>query len=279
MNYDPISHDPLNFDATYPAELVPVRISATDEAHLLGGIYVAQGAGPHPTLLLLHGFPGNEKNYDLAHILRRAGWNVLIFQYRGAWGSGGAFAFAHVLEDVKTVLAFLRSPEAAARYRVDSGHLVLAGHSMGGWAALLTAAADANLRGVASIAGHNMALGAEELAEDPLMVKMALPFFNESALFLQGTTGQALIDEIVANAAHWNLPDCATALAGQRLLLIAGSRDEGTQPALHHDPLVKALQTAGAQQLTTAILESDHSFGDRRIELAQTLLNWLATLA
>jgi hypothetical protein len=30
-------------------------------------IYIASGAGPHPTVLMLHGFPGNEKNLDLAH--------------------------------------------------------------------------------------------------------------------------------------------------------------------------------------------------------------------
>ncbi|MBF8286011.1 MAG: hypothetical protein HW378_4926 [Anaerolineales bacterium] len=30
-----------------------------------------------PTVLLLHGIPGVEKNYDLAYALRGAGWNVL----------------------------------------------------------------------------------------------------------------------------------------------------------------------------------------------------------
>ena len=38
-------------------------------------------------VLLLHGFPGNEKNLDLAQDLRADGFNVLFFHYRGAWGS------------------------------------------------------------------------------------------------------------------------------------------------------------------------------------------------
>lgn len=278
MTYDPISHDPRAFDARYPAALAPVRFASHGE-YLLGGLFIAQGAGPHPTVLLLHGFPGNEKNYDLAQGLRRAGWNVMIFHYRGSWGSGGDFAFAHVLEDTQTALAYLRSSEAQEQHRVDASRIALAGHSMGGWAALLTAAGDDHLLGVASMAGHNMALGAEELAEDPVMLRMALPFFEESALFLHGTTGRALIDEIIAHAAEWNLPDHAAALARHPLLLIAGSRDEGTQPALHHHPLIKALRDAGAQRLTEVLLESDHSFNDRRIELARTLLGWLETLA
>jgi predicted alpha/beta-fold hydrolase len=40
-------------------------------------VYIAAGAGPHPVVVLLHGFPGNEKNLDLAQDIRRAGWDVL----------------------------------------------------------------------------------------------------------------------------------------------------------------------------------------------------------
>ncbi|HEX8906273.1 MAG TPA: hypothetical protein VF771_15600, partial [Longimicrobiaceae bacterium] len=31
-----------------------------------GLIYLAQGAGPHPVVVFLHGYPGNERNLDLA---------------------------------------------------------------------------------------------------------------------------------------------------------------------------------------------------------------------
>jgi pimeloyl-ACP methyl ester carboxylesterase len=49
-------------------------------------LYIAAGEGPHPNVLLLHGLPGNEQNIDLAQSMRRAGWNVLTFHYRGSWG-------------------------------------------------------------------------------------------------------------------------------------------------------------------------------------------------
>ena len=48
-------------------------------------VYIATGATPHPAVILLHGFPGNERNLDLAQSIRRAGWNVLYFDYRGSW--------------------------------------------------------------------------------------------------------------------------------------------------------------------------------------------------
>src|SRR4051812_40519824 len=49
-----------------------------------GVMLVAAGSEPHPTVLNLHGLPGNEQNLDLAQVLRRAGYNVLSFHYRGS---------------------------------------------------------------------------------------------------------------------------------------------------------------------------------------------------
>jgi hypothetical protein len=50
---------------------------------LAGFMYRANGPGKHPTMLLLHGFPGNERNPDLAQAIRGHGWNVVYFDYRG----------------------------------------------------------------------------------------------------------------------------------------------------------------------------------------------------
>ena len=54
-------------------------------------LFSAAGPWPHPTVLLLHGLPGNEQNLDLAKSMRRAGWNVLTLHYRGSWGTPGPF--------------------------------------------------------------------------------------------------------------------------------------------------------------------------------------------
>ena len=52
---------------------------------------LAAGKEKKETVLLLHGRPGNERNLDLAQVLRRNGRNVIYFNYRGAWGSQGEF--------------------------------------------------------------------------------------------------------------------------------------------------------------------------------------------
>ncbi|MDY4105243.1 MAG: hypothetical protein SOY37_06675, partial [Oscillospiraceae bacterium] len=77
--------------------LIPGR-----RGRLLSVLYTAAGEGLHPTVLLLHGIPGWERNLDLAQALRRAGFHVLVFHYSGSWGSDGTYSLAHVLEDSHT---------------------------------------------------------------------------------------------------------------------------------------------------------------------------------
>jgi acetyl esterase/lipase len=100
-----------------------------------GVMYAAAGAGNHPTVLNLHGTPGNEQNVDIAQTLRRAGYNVLCFHYRGAWGSPGSFTQAGGVEDAVAALAFLQDPAVVAKFQIDIKRLIVIGHSYGGFAA------------------------------------------------------------------------------------------------------------------------------------------------
>jgi len=70
-----------------------------------GVMYAAAGSGNHPTVLNLHGTPGNEQNMDIAQALRRVGYNVLSFHYRGSWGSPGKFTQAGGVDDAVAALA------------------------------------------------------------------------------------------------------------------------------------------------------------------------------
>ncbi|MBS0478202.1 MAG: hypothetical protein JSR79_02745, partial [Proteobacteria bacterium] len=79
-------------DAQFPARLVQLRYTSAGVA-LPARLFQASGGKPHPTVLLLHGFPGTEMNFDLARAIQRAGWNVLAIEYRGVWGGGGKFSF------------------------------------------------------------------------------------------------------------------------------------------------------------------------------------------
>ena len=136
-------------------------------ARLNGFIYRAAGAGAHPTVLFLHGYPGNERNLDLAQAVRRAGYNALYIDYRGNWGSGGAFAPGNALEDVASTLAWARDPANATKYGIDPAQLSLVGHSFGGWLTLMTASRDPGLRCAVAMAAWNLGWAADRFASHP----------------------------------------------------------------------------------------------------------------
>lgn len=78
----------LVWDSSNPAGSTELFIPSAN-SQLAGLIYRPNGIQKHPTLILLHGFPGNERNLDIAQVVRARGWNVIYFNYRGSWGSQG----------------------------------------------------------------------------------------------------------------------------------------------------------------------------------------------
>lgn len=59
-------------DSAHPAAMTVLHIP-THGVEINGLVYSPVGAGVHPTVVLCHGLPGNEKNLDLAQAIRRAG--------------------------------------------------------------------------------------------------------------------------------------------------------------------------------------------------------------
>lgn len=245
-------------------------------------LYRAAGPGPHPTLVLLHGFPGIEQNADLAHAARRAGWHVIAPRYRGAWGSGGTYSWTHVLEDAAAVVAWARTDTVARSSGIDSRTIAVAGHSLGGFVALMSAANDPAIAGAASFAGFDFGAYTAHLAGDANGVERTAAAWSDDAALLRGTSGRALAVEAFQHAAAWSLRAHAPALvgpAGGRPLLIVGATDDDVAPpALHFAPLVESLRGSGARALAARMLTADHSFADTRFAAADLLVAWLETI-
>jgi len=273
--YDPVTADLVPFDVDHPP-LIAETIFRVEDADLNAIVYEAQGPGPHPTVVLLHGFPGNEKNLDLAQAVRRAGWNVVFFHYRGSWGSGGRFSFVHVLEDVVAVVDAISQPEFAREHRIDPERLALIGHSMGGFAALVSGAEIEQVDCVVSMAGANLGGLAKSVSASPeASVAFAASLDGWSGP-IRGRSGAELVEEIAVNLERFDTTTHVASLSKKDLLLIAGRLDRVTPVALHHDPLVEALTVeAGGALQTTVFEQADHAFSGQRIALAQRVTSFL----
>lgn len=221
-------------------------------------------------LVLYHGFPGYELSLDVGQAARRQGWAVVVFHYRGSWGSPGDFSFSHVVEDAQAAVDWLGAPEQVARLRLDPARIVVAGHSMGGFAAVQTAAARPGVRGVILMDAWNPGPGAREAAEAG-MAPANKAILARGLPPLRGTSADALADELMANHARFDLQTHAGTIASRPVLLMSATR------ALVADSrgLEMQLRAAGAGALEVHEWETDHSFSDHRIRLTATVLEWL----
>lgn len=255
-------------DKEYPAGVEAPDI-VSHGARLNAVLFLASGVAPHPTVLLLHGFPGNEKNLDLAYMLRRAGWNVLFPNYRGSWGSAGNFSFANALEDSQAAVDFLRDPANVKKYRIAPERIVLIGHSMGGFMAAYTAAHDSGVYALCMLAAWNIG---------PTILRSAdsgrADSYKNSSPRLAGTTPEGLMAEAKANALKWNYVDYAELLK-TRPVLVVEPNDRNRED---NHAMVEALRKAGNQQVVEKYIETDHSFSDHRIALQVAILEWLQSL-
>jgi uncharacterized protein len=265
-----ITTDPPR-DASHPAAMYQLTIPSHD-ASMFGVFYRAAGGDAHPTVLLLHGLPGFEQNGDLAQTIRRAGWNVLIFHYRGAWGSGGTFSFSNCVEDVHAALEYLRLPENVARLGIDPHRLALIGHSMGGFLAAIATQHDDSVLGAALLAAWNPGVFATR--PSPQLDKEQLEEYRADVGPLGGASPEALLEEAKKNAAAWDLVAHAS-LWSSRPVLVVEADD-----FLHADDvaLANSVRKGPAGQLTEVAMPTDHSFSDHRVALAATLLGWLKQL-
>jgi len=258
-------------DTQVPAEMAAFQLPS--HGALLNAVfYLAAGKGPHPTMLLLHGFPGNEQNLDLAQAVRRAGWNVLTLHYRGSWGSPGAFSFAHCAEDAEAAVAFLRAPDAITKYRIDPGRIVVAGHSMGGMMGAHAVADDARTVGLILIDAWDIAADGRKLKADPALIAQTKRGELDGDMPpLTGTTEDGLVAEMQSAPAALDLVPTAQAVLPRPILILGAERANG--PGMR--ALAAAMPAAGSKNVSLILMPTDHSFSDHRLALADAVVRWL----
>jgi pimeloyl-ACP methyl ester carboxylesterase len=255
-------------DTEHPAGMNVLHIPSGGVA-INGVAYTAAGRGPHPTLVLFHGLPGNEKNLDLAQAVRRAGWNVVTLNYRGSWGSPGRFSFAGNLEDARAAIAYLRVPANAAALRADPSRIVVGGHSMGGWVTAMVAARDADLAGAILISAANMG------AMGRIPREALLGISRDNMESLAGVTPESMTDQLAANIDAFDWTGGAAGLGRIPLLIL--SSEDGLAPGT--DMLATAVRAGGGTRVIAVHVDTDHSWSDRRIRLQNEVIGWLTRLS
>jgi len=233
-------------------------------------LYLAAGPSPHGIVVLLHGLPGYEINADLAQSIRRAGWNVLLFNYRGTWGSTGTFSQSSAIEDTAAVVRFVRDPANVATYRIDPRRLVIIGHSFGGFLAGYEGSHDPDISAIGIISATNLG----KINVDPKERDTRLKRWQTQLHPVHGATALDLFAEAERHAKEWDYVQWADALRTRPLLLVeADDQNHGDMEAL-----ASAVRQKDSARLEQKVVATDHSFSDHRIALQTIVIDWLQKL-
>ena len=248
-------------DAKAPGSCEELTISSHG-SRLAAFMYTAPGPQPHPTLILLHGLPGNERNLDIAQSVRRAGWNVLYFDYRGSWGSEGDFSFANCVEDVASAVAFCK--QQAQTLHIDTARLALFGHSMGGWVALKALAQQPGIKKAIILSPMNI-YAVVAMSKTPS--DTGFETYVAGLFMLHNTSGHALLAAVQANTAAYELAAEAVPLSTKQLVFLDENR--------RNEQWIKVIGAANKASFRYEIWDTDHPFSNKRIALTKTVLEFL----
>ena len=239
---------------------------------LFSVLYTAGGSTPRPTVLLLHGIPGNEQNADLAQHLRRLGFNVFTFHYSGCFGSDGDYSLENDLQDAETALDFILQDK---KFNFDKSNIFAVGHSLGSFVCGGLSAKRKEIKASVFITPCNIGRLEKIKYESPKLYQKTTEFLEETRLWLNGVKQNQFLKEIVEHKTDYPLESKAKDLNNKPILIIEGSLDEVTPPKYHSKPFIDALKEENHADLEVLTLETDHFLSDKRLELAEAVSSFL----
>lgn len=251
----------LTWDKASPAGSTELFIPSAN-SQLAGLIYRANGVQKHPTLLLLHGYPGNERNLDMAQVVRAHGWNVIYFNYRGSWGSAGNFSFKNCVEDVVNVVSFCKKYQDSLK--IDTSNIVLFGHSMGGWVCLKALQQLPGIKKGFALSTWNIGAGFKNVSTEKEMLRRAN---YAGSYFVLNTSLKDLFTPVIQDNAFFNLGNDGNSLVNKQIIMLdehPGNRQ-----------LADTIKDLNKSYFNYNVWQTDHSFTNKRVSLIKKVLEFL----
>ena len=252
------------WDKNSPAGSTELFIPS-ENSLLAGLIYSANGVQKHPTLLLLHGYPGNERNLDIAQVVRSHGWNAIYFDYRGSWGSQGKFSFKNCVEDVINVVAFCKKYQDSLK--IDTSNIVLFGHSMGGWVCLKALQQLPTVKKGFALSAWNIGGDYKKVLTEKEILQLASDPNTGGKYFVLNASLKEMFSPVIQNHSYFDLDNDGQALAHKQIILL----DENTK----NKQLAEILKDANRSYFDYEVWQTDHPFTNKRISLINKVLTFL----
>ena len=252
----------IAWDNFSPAGFIELAIPSGNSL-MQGFIYKANGGQKHPTLLMLHGFPGNERNLDLAQVVRAHGWNVIYFNYRGSWGSQGQFGLKNCVDDVVNVVSFCKKYQDSLQ--IDTSNIVLFGHSMGGWVCLKALQNLPNVKKGFALSTWNIYGEFKNIKSEQQIIKKVKEEGGE--IFVLNTPTKAIYEAVIKEPNYFNLAQESNALSDKQIIML----DEHS----NNKEIADAIKSSNKAYFDYEVWQTDHPFTNKRVSLMNVVLKFL----
>jgi uncharacterized protein len=252
----------IELDNSSPASMIELLIPS-DGVMLQGLMYKANGGNMHPTLFLLHGYPGNERNLDIAQVVRASGCNVIYFNYRGSWGNQGDFSFENCVQDVVNAANYFI--DNAKKFQVDTNNMVLFGHSMGGFVALKAIQQLPAVKKCFVLSTWDIFENYKNLNTKEEITAHAKS--NEGNYTVLNKSAEEIFSPLLENPSFFDLAGDSKSLREKEIVML----DESEKNLLVAD----AIKNDNTAYFKYEIWKTDHSFTNKRVSLMNEVLMFI----
>jgi uncharacterized protein len=270
---------------TISGQVKPDKVDLYSHGSLLHAFFYQNAEpGVSPVVILLHGWPGNADNpLGLAPKICAGGIHVLVFNYRGTWGSEGYTSLKSSAEDIPEAIRFLKQKSVAGKYRIDTASIFIAGYSYGGGAMMTAAIHYPEVKNLISIAGADMSVFIRMLRDD----QQFRSGFEERTKKQNSEGGFSRIDgdigtftnEMISNVDYFDPVKNADLLKDRKILFIVGWDDLTGKMEDNALPLYRNLKKLNAPDVSITAFADNHSFVKSGDEVARAIVEWVSKRA
>jgi uncharacterized protein len=262
------------------SQAAPVKVDLVSNGNKLNALFYTTNDKCSPTLVLVHGFPGNNQSpLGLAEKLNTAGIKILVFNYQGSFSSEGFFNNRNSIHDIVVAVNFLKLEKTIHQFDIDTSKIVLCGYSLGGGFALTAALHYPEIRKIISIGGSDNSVYIKKMKvdsgyQDTFEQNVSRAFSPNGPIKGNAESLHRFNDSLFANVDYYDLVKNAEKLRDREILFIAGSLDNTAPIEENCLPLYEQLKQLKSEKVDIKVFDTDHSFSNVKDDLIKVIVGW-----
>ena len=262
------------------SQSAPVKVDLVSNGNKLNALFYATNDKYSPTLVLVHGFPGNNQSpLGLAEKLNAAGIKILVFNYQGSFSSEGFFNNENCIYDVAVAMSFLRQEKIVQQFEIDTSNIVICGYSLGGGFALTAALYHPEIRRIISIGGPDNSVYIKKMKSDSgyretFEQNASRSFSPNGPIKGDPESFHRYNDTVIANVDYYDLVKNAEKLMDREILFVAGWLDNTAPIEENVLPLYRQLKRLKSEKVYIKVFDTNHGFSNVKDDLINVIVDW-----